>query len=53
MGDARHIKIILNVPFKTANRHFVLYKILALPAQIFNDKFVQYLPEFLFFRHWH
>ena len=43
------IKIILNVLLKTANRHFVLYKILALPTRIFNDTFVQYLPEFLFF----
>jgi len=47
--DAHHIKIILNVPLKTANRHFVLYKILALPTRIFNDTFVQYLPEFLLF----
>jgi len=27
IGDAQHIKIILNVHLKTANRHFVLYKI--------------------------
>ena len=49
VGDAHHIKLILNVPLKTANRHFVLYKILALPTRISNDTFVQYLPEFLFF----
>jgi hypothetical protein len=40
IGDAHHIKIILNVPLKTANRRFVLYKILALPTRIFNDTFV-------------
>jgi len=51
IADTHHIKIILNVPLKTANRHFVLYKILDLPTRIFNDTFVQYLPEFLFFRH--
>ena len=49
IGDAHSIKIILNVSLKTANRHFVLYKILALPTRIFNDIFLQYLPEFLFF----
>ena len=47
--DAHHVKIILNVPLKTANRHFVLYKILTFPTRIFNDTFVQYLPEFLFY----
>jgi len=49
IGDADHIKIILNVPLKTSNRYFVLYKTLALPTRIFNDTFVQYLPEFSFF----
>ena len=49
IGDAHHIEIILNVPLKRANRHFVWYKILALPTRLFNEKFVQYLAEFLFF----
>ena len=48
IGDPYHIKIILNVPLKQANRHFVLYKILALPIQISNGTFAQYLPEFLY-----
>ena len=49
VGDPYHIKIILNVPLKQANRHFILYKILALPIQISNGTFAQYLPEFLYF----
>ena len=49
VGDPYHIKIILNVPLKQANRHFILYKILALPIQISNGTFAQYLPEFLHF----
>jgi len=49
IGDAHLIKIILNVPLKTVDRHFVLYKILAFPTRISSDVFVQYLPEFLFF----
>jgi hypothetical protein len=34
---------------KTAGRHFVLHKIITLPADVANDAFVQYLPEFLYF----
>ena len=48
IGDAHHIRIILNVLLKRSNRHFVLYKILAFPTPLFNDTFVQYLPAFLF-----
>jgi hypothetical protein len=47
--DPYHFKIILNVPLKQANLHFILYKILALPIQISNGTFAQYLPEFLYF----
>jgi hypothetical protein len=49
IGDPQHIKMILSVPLKTVNRHFVLYKILALPTRIFNSAFIQYLPDFLYF----
>jgi hypothetical protein len=49
IGDPHHIKIILSVPLKTVNRHFLLYKILALPARISNSTFIQYLPDFLYF----
>ena len=44
VGDLHHIKMILNVPLKTANRHFMLYRILALPTRISNGTFVQYVP---------
>jgi hypothetical protein len=47
IGDAHHIKIILNVPLKTTNCYFVLYKILALPTRTFNDTFNIY-PNFHF-----
>jgi hypothetical protein len=40
IGDSHHNNIILNVPLKTADRHFMLYKILALPIQISNGTFV-------------
>jgi hypothetical protein len=49
IGDFHHIKIILDVPLKTANRQFLLYKILALPIEVSNGAFVQYIPEFSYF----
>jgi len=46
IGGAHCIKLILNVPLKTASRYFVLLKITALPAWISDDKFAQYLLDF-------
>ena len=40
------MKLIINVPLKTASRQFTLYKINALPARISRDKFVKYLGDF-------
>jgi hypothetical protein len=34
------------MPLKTANHYYVLHKIIALPARIFYNKFVQYLLDF-------
>jgi hypothetical protein len=31
VGNAHGIKIIINIPLKTANQHFSLYKIIVLP----------------------
>ena len=49
IANSHYIKIILNVPMKTAGRHFVLHRILTLPTRNANDTFVQYLPEFPYF----
>ena len=49
IGDAHCIKLILNVPLKTASRYFVLHKINSLPARISDDKFAQYSLDFLYF----
>jgi hypothetical protein len=49
IGHSHHIKIILDIPLKPANRQFLLYKILTLPIQILNGMFVQYIPEFSYF----
>jgi hypothetical protein len=32
IGDANSVKLILNLPLKTANRYFTLYKVIALPT---------------------
>jgi len=49
IGDEHCILLILNVLLKTANRCYVLHKIIALPARIFYNKFAQYLLELPYF----
>ena len=49
VGNSHHVKIILDIPLKTANRQFMLYKILCLPIQVSNGTFVQYIPNFSYF----
>jgi len=49
IANSHYIKIILNVPMKTARRHFVLHRILTLPTIIANETFVQYLHVFPYF----
>ena len=46
IANSHYITIILNMPMKTAGRHFVLHRIITLPTRIANDTFVQHLPEF-------
>ena len=48
IGDGHCVHLILDVPLKTASRYFVLYKTIALPARIFDDKFVKYLLDFTY-----
>ena len=49
VGDVHRIKLIIYITLKTANRHFVLYKTVAVPTRISEDKFVKYVfyyPDF-------
>jgi hypothetical protein len=48
VGDTHNIRLILNVPLKTANRNFVLYKLIAFPMPVLNNTFVQYKPNYLY-----
>jgi len=47
--NAHHIKLIVNVPLKTFNQDFALYRLITLPERVSDDKFVQYSVEFSFF----
>jgi hypothetical protein len=49
VGDTHNIRLILNVPLKTANRNFVLYKLIAFPMPVLNNTFVLYKPNYLYF----
>jgi hypothetical protein len=49
IGNAHSIKIIINIPLKTANQHFSLYKIIVLPFRMSGNYFVKYSVEFLYF----
>jgi hypothetical protein len=45
VANAHSINLLLNVPLKPANRHFTLFKIIALPICISSDKYVQYVID--------
>jgi hypothetical protein len=49
LGNTHAIKIVLNVPLKTVNREFVLYKLFTLPSPVSNTTSVQYRPNFRYF----
>jgi len=46
VANVHCIKLIINVPLKTASQLFTLYKISVLPTQISNKNFVQYSIDF-------
>ena len=49
VGNAHGIKIIINIPLKTANQHFNLYKIIVLPFRKSGNNFVKYSIEYPYF----
>jgi hypothetical protein len=49
VGNAHGIKLIINVPLKTASQYFVLYKIIVLPVRTSGNNFVRYSVEFPYF----
>jgi hypothetical protein len=49
VGTAHSIKLILEVPLKTENQRFTLFKVIALPVEIINDTFALYQLEYDYF----
>ena len=49
IGDIHSIKLIMNIPLRTAEQNFDLYKLIAMPTLINGDKFVKYFPEYSYF----
>jgi hypothetical protein len=49
IGNVHCVKFILNVPLKTVNRQFNLYKISVLPTKSSEDKFISYSVDFQYF----
>ena len=46
VGDIHCIKLIVNIALKTANRHFVPHKTIALPTRISGDECVKYVFDY-------
>jgi hypothetical protein len=42
LADVHSFKLVLNVPLKTVNRQYELYKIVVLPTRILNNTFAQF-----------
>jgi hypothetical protein len=49
MGNPHGIKLLMSVPLKPADSYFTLYKIVALPARVSDNKLIQYLVNFPYF----
>jgi hypothetical protein len=48
--DVHSIKLVMDIPMRTADQSFNLYKLIAMPAQLDGDTFIKYDPEHLYFR---
>jgi hypothetical protein len=49
LRNTHTIRLILNVPLKTANRNLILYKLVPLPTPVLNKTSVPYKPKFMYF----
>jgi len=46
VANTHCINLFLNVPLKSANRYFTLFKVISLPTRASFDKFVQYSVDY-------
>jgi hypothetical protein len=42
LADVHSFKLVLNVPLKSMNRQYTLYKMVVLPTHISNNTYVQF-----------
>ena len=49
IGDVHNMKLIVNVPVKTANSQFKLYKVVALPTRVSKTNSVKYCIDCFYF----
>ena len=49
IGNVHSMKLIVNVPLKTANSQFTLYKVVALPTRVSKTSFVKYIVDYSYF----
>jgi hypothetical protein len=49
IGDAHGLKLVLEIPLKTAGQMFTMYRMIALPTEIFNGTFAKYKLDSDFF----
>jgi len=46
IGDVHSMKLNVNVPLKTANSQFTLYKVVVLPNRVSKSNFVKYTVDY-------
>ena len=49
IGNVHSMKRIVNVPLKTTNNQFTLYKVVALPTRVSKTSFVKYTVDYSYF----
>jgi hypothetical protein len=49
LGNARGLKLVMNIPLRTVNRYFTLYKAIPLPTRTVKNNFVQFKLEHGYF----
>jgi hypothetical protein len=49
LGNAHGIKLLISIPLRTADSYFELYKVIALPTKLTDNKFISYQTDFPYF----
>ena len=49
VANTHFIDLLLNIPLKSANSYFTLFKVINFPTHVFSDKFSQYFIDYSYF----